>query len=59
MKKQDVMQLVHDMPEEIDIDEFIHRLNLKKRLDQADAAADAGEVVPHEKVEREIESWFA
>ena len=57
MKKQDVLELVQQMPGEIDADELIYRLYLKQKLETAEAAVAAGDIIPHEEVVRLTGEW--
>ena len=58
MKKQDVLRLLDTMPEEIDMEELMYRLHVMQMIEVGEAAFQAGDVVPHEEVEREIEGWL-
>ena len=58
MKKHDVLALLHDMPDDIDTDDLLYRLNLRQKLEAAEEAAEAGDVVPHEEVVRRSEAWL-
>lgn len=58
MKKSDVFDLLRDMPEELDSEDLIYRIYLKEKLERAEAAAAAGDVVPHAEVEKMIDEWF-
>jgi hypothetical protein len=57
VKKADVADLLRDLPDEIDAEELIYRLYLKEKIDQAEAAARAGDTVTHEEALRLAESW--
>jgi hypothetical protein len=57
VKKADVADLLRDLPDEIDAEELIYRLYLKEKIDQAEAAAQAGDTVTHEEALRLAESW--
>jgi hypothetical protein len=57
VKKADVVELLQDLPDEVDPEELIYRLYLKQKLDQAQAAASAGDTVTHEEAIRIAESW--
>jgi hypothetical protein len=57
MKKADVVELLRELPDEIDTEELIYRLYVKEKLDRAEAAVQAGEVVPHAEVIRISETW--
>ena len=55
MKKNDILELLRDMPEEIDADELIYRVYLRQKLEASEAAVEAGKVLSHEEVVRRSE----
>lgn len=57
MKKEDVLDILEKMPDELDVDQLIYTLYLKRKLELAKADIAAGRVVPHEEVEREMRAW--
>src|SRR5204862_4511735 len=59
MKKQDVIDLVQRMPEEIDIERLIYHLYVIRKIELAEASMASGDLLTEEEVDREIESWFA
>jgi hypothetical protein len=58
MKKETILQLLQDMPEEIDADELMYRLYLRQKLEIAEAAVEAGNVLSHEDVVQRSEEWL-
>ena len=60
MKQSDVLDLLKDMPEEIDVDKLLYTLWFRRKIELAVAAADADddEGIPHEAIEREFETWL-
>ncbi len=56
--KQQVLELIKDLPEEVDIDEIIYRLYLRQKLETAEKDIREGRTVPHEEVVRETSKWF-
>ena len=58
MKKNDVLELLREMPDEIDADELMYRLYLKQKLESAEAAAAAGDIMPHDEVVRQSDAWL-
>lgn len=58
MKKDDVLQLLRDLPDEFPPDELMYRLYLKQKVDHAEAAAAAGELLTHEEVVRLSDEWL-
>ena len=57
MNKQDVFHILERMPDEIDVDQLIYALYLRRKLQSAEADLAAGRVVTHEEVEREMKEW--
>lgn len=58
LRKQDVLDIVQAMPEEVDVDELHYRLYLFQKIREGEAAYEAGDVIPQEEVERQTESWL-
>lgn len=58
VKKSDILELLRDMPEEIDADELIYRVYLRQKVEAAEAAVEAGQVLSHEEVVRRSEEWL-
>ncbi len=58
MKKDDVLALLRDMPEDIDTDDLLYRLSLRQKLEAAEAAAEAWDVIPHDEVVRQSDKWL-
>lgn len=56
--KKQVLEIVKDLPEEVDIDEIMHRLYLRKKLEAAEKDVREGKVVSHEEVVKETSNWF-
>ena len=57
MKKSEVLDLLRDMPEELDIERLIYLLYVRRKIELAVAAADAGEVISHEELVQQSEEW--
>ena len=58
MKKDDMLELLRKMPDEIDADELMYRLYLKQKVETAEAAAAAGDILPHDEVVRQSDAWL-
>ena len=58
MKKQEVLELLDEFPEEIDSEELIHRLYLKEKLERAEEAVRSGDLVSHDEVVKRSQQWF-
>jgi len=48
--KQQILELMKDLPEEVDIDEIIYRLYLRQKLEVAEKDVREGRVISHEEV---------
>jgi hypothetical protein len=57
MKKREVLQLVHAMPEEIDPDDLIYRLYLMQKVEAGEHAAARSDTVSHEEAVRLSDEW--
>jgi hypothetical protein len=58
LRKQDVIDIVQAMPEDVDVDELHYRLYLLQRIREGESAYETGDVIPQEEVERQTESWL-
>ena len=58
MKKNDVLALLREMPDDIDTDDLMYRLYLRQKLEAAEAAAETEDVIPHDEVVRGSEAWL-
>ena len=58
MKKHDVLALLHEMPDDIDPDDLMYRLYLRHKIEAAEEAAEAGDVVPHDEVVQRSDAWL-
>lgn len=56
--KHQVLELIRDLPEEVDIDEIMYRLYLRQKLESAEKDVREGRVISHEEVVRETSQWF-
>ena len=58
VKKRDMVELLEDMPEEIDTEELIYRIYLNEKIKASEAAAAAGDVLPHDEVIKLSDEWL-
>ena len=54
MEKAKLEQIVRTLPDQIDIDDFIERLDSLRRLELAEEEIASGKVISHEEVERRM-----
>jgi hypothetical protein len=55
--KADVLELVNELPEDIDVEELIYRLYLREKLAAAEADIAAGRTVSLAEARAEAASW--
>jgi hypothetical protein len=58
MKKQEILQLLDQLPDDLDPEQLMHELYLKMKLARAEEAVAEGRTVSHEEVIRRTEAWF-
>ncbi len=58
MKKQAVLDLLKQFPDEVNAEDLIYGLYLKAKLDQAEAAVESGDLLSHEEVVKRTQQWF-
>ena len=58
MKKQEVLEILDHLPEEIDPEQLMHELYLKAKLEHAEAASAENRVVSQEEVVKWRRQWF-
>ncbi len=55
--KEDVLELVRQLPDEVDIEELVYRLYLREKLAAADADIAAGRTLSAEEVREHVRQW--
>ena len=58
MKKQELLEFLDQMPDEIDPERLMDELYVRAKIDRAETAIARGEVVDHEEVLRRSREWF-
>jgi predicted transcriptional regulator len=57
--KQTVLQTVNKLPDTAKLDDILANLTLLAKIHEGVADADAGRVVAHEQIKRELRSWIS
>jgi hypothetical protein len=55
--KQEVMETLQRLPEDVDIDEIMYQLYVLDKLRKSREAVERGEVISQDDLKREIEQW--
>jgi hypothetical protein len=57
--KQAVRELLDKLPDDCTLDDVLYHVYVMRRVSQGLAEADAGDLIPHEEVERELrQRWL-
>lgn len=56
--KEAVLRLLDSLADDVTLEDIQYHLYVIEKIRAGQAAADAGEVVPHEEVLREIARWL-
>ena len=57
MHKEEVLELVRQLPDEVDLEEVIYRLYLREKLAAAKADITAGRTLSPEEVREQVRTW--
>ena len=58
MKKCEILELMRDLPEDLEVDKFIYTLWFRRKIEHAVAEAEKDEGIPHEEIIKRGEEWF-
>jgi len=56
--KQNVLDLVGELPAKVDIDELIYRLYLRKKIESAEEDVRKNRMISHENIIKGTTKWF-
>lgn len=57
MNKTEILQLLDEQPEDLDADQFIYTLYVRRAIEQGLADVDAGLEVSLDELDRMIDEW--
>jgi predicted transcriptional regulator len=57
--KQEIVDLMHDLPDEFDVEEVMYRLYVLQKIRKGERAIEEGRVVSHEEAKRRMDEWRA
>ena len=58
MKKQEVLDILEQLPDQIDPEQLMQELYLQAKLERAEAAVAVGDVISHDEVVKRSQEWF-
>ncbi|MGD2086948.1 MAG: hypothetical protein PVH61_12265 [Candidatus Aminicenantes bacterium] len=57
--KEQVIDLVRNLPDEVTVDDIMRELYFKIQVDKGLKELDDGEGIPHQEVERRLSRWLS
>ena len=57
MKKATIIQTLHELPKEFDLDDFLERLIVIEKIEEGLEEAKAGKTISHDKVKELVAKW--
>ncbi len=58
VKKQELLEMLERLPEEIDPEDLMHELYLRAKIEKAELAVDQGKTVTQQQVVEQSREWF-
>ena len=58
MEKEKVQQVLDTFPNDVDIDAFLEKVYLQRKIETGEKQIKAGEVVPHEEAKKRLDKWL-
>lgn len=55
--KQEVLNTVGQLPEDVDMDEVMYRLYVIDKIRKGQQAVEDGQTISHEDLKKEIDKW--
>ena len=58
MQKEKIQEVIDTFPEDVDVDEFLERVYLLRKIEIAEAQLAAGEGIPHDEARKRLAQWL-
>jgi predicted transcriptional regulator len=55
--KQEALNAIQQLPDNVDLDEIVYRLYVINKIHQGMQDVEAGRTISHEELKRQIEQW--
>ncbi len=56
--KEDVIQMLNGLPDEVDYDEIMAEIYFRKRVDKSLKQIDEGKTITHEEAVKRLSKWI-
>ena len=57
VSKAEILAVIEQFPDEIDLQELVYRLELRRKVAEGDADIAAGRTISHDEMRARAESW--
>jgi predicted transcriptional regulator len=57
--KEEILEIIQKAPEDVTLEEILETVKVLIAIKEGEAAADRGDVVPHEEVKKMLPQWIA
>ncbi len=58
MQKEKVQQLLDASPDDIDMDAFMEKVYLLRKIELGELQVEAGELISHKNAKKRLEKWL-
>ena len=58
MQKEKVQQVLDTFPSDVDVDAFLEKVYLQRKIETGEQQIAAGEVVSHEEAKKRLDKWL-
>jgi predicted transcriptional regulator len=56
--KEDIIKIIQDLPENVTIEDIMHKLYVRAKIEDGLKELDAGKGIPHEEAMGKISKWL-
>jgi predicted transcriptional regulator len=56
--KQAALKIIEQMPDDVSLEDIMHELYFRQRVDRGLKESEEGKLIPHDEVMREIAEWL-
>jgi len=58
MQKEQIQQMLNQLPDSVDVDEFVEKLYLLRKIELGEQQLAAGKGISHEAAKKRLEPWL-
>jgi hypothetical protein len=58
MQKEQIQRMLNQLPDPVDVDQFVEKLYLLRKIELAEQQIAEGQGISHEDVKKRLEPWL-